>query len=444
MYLDEIVAAQHRGQARGIPSVCSAHPDVLRETLRLAPQFRMPALIEATCNQVNQFGGYTGLTPSAFVKWIRDLAAENGVPSQGLILGGDHLGPSVWQNESSESAMHKAVDLVREYVHAGFTKIHLDCSMRLGDDPPAGPGPAQTAERAAALAAVAEESSRGDLRYVIGSEVPLPGGAIRDEEAAEAVTSVDTVRESMELHRQAFLARGLESAWERVVAIVVQPGVEFGDDFVLGYDPGKAQSLSRFIETQAIVYEAHSTDYQSPAALGSLVRDHFAILKVGPALTFAYREAIFALAAIEDDLLPPSDRSNLIEVLDQTMLRDPLHWKKYYSGSPAEEAFKRRYSRSDRIRYYWGRPEVQAALQRLIQNLQSREVPPALWLEHAAPAAAAITERGATSERRRRHLGAYRQPASPLLRGLHPGDRCFDGRSLCFANRKPRPDFLGR
>jgi D-tagatose-1,6-bisphosphate aldolase subunit GatZ/KbaZ len=311
-----------------------------------------------------------------------------------LILGGDHLGPSVWQNESSASAMHKAVILVREFVQGGFTKIHLDCSMRLGDDSPAGPSPAQTAERAAALAAVAEESSHGDLRYVIGSEVPIPGGAIHNEGTAEDVTSVDTVRESMELHRRAFVTRGLQSAWERVIAIVVQPGVEFGDDFVLGYDPGKAESLRRLIETQGIVYEAHSTDYQSPESLGRLVRDHFAILKVGPALTFAYREAIFALSAIEDDLLPASDRSNLIEVLDQAMLRDPLHWKKYYPGSAGEQAFKRRYSRSDRIRYYWRQPEVEAALRRLVRNLQSREVPPALWLQHAAAAAAALTEQG--------------------------------------------------
>jgi D-tagatose-1,6-bisphosphate aldolase subunit GatZ/KbaZ len=394
MYLDEIVAAQHRGEAKGIPSVCSAHPDVLREALRLASRFGMPALIESTCNQVNQFGGYTGLTPSRFAAWIRSLATEHAVPPDGLILGGDHLGPSVWQNESSRSAMYKAIDLVREYVLAGFTKIHLDCSMRLGEDPPMGPGPAQVAERAADLAAVAEECSHGNLRFVIGSEVPLPGGAIRDDEPAK-ITSVDTVRESVEFHRQAFHSRGLQSAWERVVAVVVQPGVEFGDDFVLDYDPRKAQPLSRFIETQSIVYEAHSTDYQSPESLGRLVRDHFAILKVGPALTFAFREAVFALAALENELLPVPERSNLPEVVDQAMLRDPQHWKKYYPGSAAEQAFKRQYSRSDRVRYYWGQPDVQAAFQRLMANLQSRQIPLQLWLQHGGKTAAALAERRA-------------------------------------------------
>lgn len=69
------------------------------------------------------------------------------------------------------------------------------------------------------------------------------------------------------------------------------------------YHREEAQTLSRFIEAQpGLVYEAHSTDYQSREALRALVEDHFAILKVGPALTFAFREAVFALAAIEEVL----------------------------------------------------------------------------------------------------------------------------------------------
>ena len=86
--------------------------------------------------------------------------------------------------------------------------------------------------------------------------------------------------------------------------MVVQPGVEYGDDHIFDYDRAAAAELSRFITTQpGLVYEAHSTDYQTPAALRALVEDHFAILKVGPALTFAYREAVFALELIEREWL---------------------------------------------------------------------------------------------------------------------------------------------
>ena len=36
MYLDDIVSAQKRGEARGITSVCSAHPHVLKQTLKVS------------------------------------------------------------------------------------------------------------------------------------------------------------------------------------------------------------------------------------------------------------------------------------------------------------------------------------------------------------------------------------------------------------------------
>ena len=76
MYLDELVAMQKRGEARGIVSVCSAHPYVLKQTLKA---FERP-LIEATCNQVNQFGGYTGMTPADFARNVRRIAEENELP----------------------------------------------------------------------------------------------------------------------------------------------------------------------------------------------------------------------------------------------------------------------------------------------------------------------------------------------------------------------------
>ena len=89
-----------------------------------------------------------------------------------------------------------------------------------------------------------------------------------------------------------------------VVAAVVQPGVEYGDDMVFKYNRPLASDLSREITRhKSLVYEAHSTDYQSEADLKALVEDHFCILKVGPWLTFAYREALFALESVEIEIL---------------------------------------------------------------------------------------------------------------------------------------------
>lgn len=405
MVLDEIVKAQKRGEAKGIPSICSAHPYVIKQTLKVFKTFRVSPLIEATCNQVNQFGGYTGMTPKDFVAYVRGIAEETNFPFEDVILGGDHLGPNVWQDEPAESAMQKSEQLVRDYVQAGFVKIHLDPSMRLGDDPQGALDVEVSAKRAARLAKAVEQSlpsprgkgagGEGVLRYVIGTEVPTPGGAHEHEEGVN-VTKVEDARQTIEVTREAFYREGLQSAWERVAALVVQPGVEFGDDFVLEYQPEKARELSRFIEGKSMVYEAHSTDYQTRQALKNLVRDHFAILKVGPALTFAFREAVFALAMIENELPPTEERSNIIPVLDDVMMQHPEHWKKYYRGDEAAQAFRRRYSLSDRARYYWARPEVQNALERLMKNLGGRTLPYALLSQFVGEAnlsAAQVIER---------------------------------------------------
>jgi len=391
--LDDLVRAQKRGEARGLASICSAHPWVLKAAMSRAgtgttTRGEGPVLIESTCNQVNQFGGYTGMTPADFVRFVRSIAAENNLPPERLILGGDHLGPGVWQNEPALSAMQKSADMLRAYVQAGYTKIHLDTSMKLGDDDPSRPLDVELAARRTAwLAKVAEETiakipnpSQG-LRYVIGTEVPTPGGAAMHEENI-SVTKVEDARRTLEVTRLAFLQEGLEAAWERVIALVVQPGVEFGDDFVLDYNPAAARHLARFAETTSLVYEAHSTDYQGRENLRNLVRDGFAILKVGPALTFAFREAAFALALMEDELLPADKCSHLVEVLDEVMLRQPDHWQKYYHGDEIAQRLARKYSLSDRLRYYWSSPQVQSALAMLLQNLGERPLPQGLLSQY--------------------------------------------------------------
>jgi D-tagatose-1,6-bisphosphate aldolase subunit GatZ/KbaZ len=382
-FLDEIIVAQKLGKARGAVSICSAHPYVLEAALRLGVELDTVVLIEATCNQVNQDGGYTGLTPSQFASRVRGMAQTSGLPLQRLVLGGDHLGPLVWENEPAEQALVKARQMVQAYVRAGFTKIHLDASMPCAGDPER-LSVETIAGRLAALALAAEEAAAGRtaLRYVIGSEVPPAGGARPGEEPLRLTTSIDAA-ETLHVTRRAFSAAGLEAAWERVIGLIVQPGVEFGDHSVHEYARPAAAELSQLIEqTPGIVYEAHSTDYQTRLALSQMVEDHFAILKVGPALTFAFREAVFALEAIEQILFEDAQCSHIREALEQAMLANPAFWNKHYRGSPGELRFARLFSLSDRVRYYWNAPAVQQAFARLLENLESRATPLSLLSQY--------------------------------------------------------------
>lgn len=341
--------------------------------------------IESTSNQVNQFGGYMGMTAADFAAYAKSIAAEVRFPAEKIILGGDHLGPNAWQKEPAKVAMEKAVELVRSCVLAGYTKIHLDTSMRCADDPADKHGALNeqmVTDRATDLCAAAEEAyaqlpaTAAAPVYVIGTEVPVPGGEKADH-AGLSVTKVADAERTIAIAREAFHKRKLERAWERVVGVVVQPGVEFGDSTVFPYDRAKARELSKAIEKhENLVFEAHSTDYQSARALKELVEDHFAILKVGPWLTFAFREAVFALAEIEREWLDGKKTpSRIRETLEEVMLENPGYWKPYYSGDEAALKFARKFSYSDRSRYYWPNPKVDAALKSLLQNLSKPSIP---------------------------------------------------------------------
>lgn len=384
------VVRRHRdGEAVGIASVCSAHPLVLEAAVAQAVADGSILLVEATSNQVDQFGGYTGLRPVDFRDVVLQTAERGGLPADRVVLGGDHLGPNVWRDRGAEEAMGHAVDLVRAYVEAGYAKIHLDCSMPCaGDDPT--PGDAVVAERAARLARAAEETARAtfgtsDLVYVIGTEVPVPGGA---HESIDELTptSADAARATLLAHRDAFTTAGVGDAFERVVALVVQPGVEFDAERVVDYDRERTQELRRVVDDPVapplLVLEAHSTDYQTTERLTQLVEDHWAVLKVGPGLTFALREALFALAAIEDQLLPAEQASHLVEVVDRVMVAQPSWWRGYYEGDDRAQAIARRYSYSDRLRYYWPEPAVAAAQARLLANLDASGIPLPLLSAH--------------------------------------------------------------
>ncbi len=382
MILDEIKRKEKEFGVGGITSVCSANRYVLKAAMLFDKESSNKVLIESTSNQVDQFGGYTGMTPSDFIEYVKEIAEEVQFPIERIIFGGDHLGPNVWQKEDSESAMQKAEDQIRAYVSAGFRKIHLDTSFSLADDDKSKPlAPSVITERAARLCKVAEQtfSSLNDNSekpvYVIGTEVPIPGGA-QEEEESVTVTTPEDLQETIELSKKAFYNRGLEEAWERVIAVVVQPGVEFSDTQVFNYNRNDAIKIKSKIEEYSnLLLEAHSTDYQNVKGLSEMVEDHFGILKVGPWLTYAYREALFALAEIERELVDSEKSSNFRSEIDKVMIESPKYWENHYHGTEKEIELARSFSYSDRIRYYWTNEKVIKIVNKLMNNLSEVEIP---------------------------------------------------------------------
>jgi len=386
---EELTSARAGGEARGLYSVCSSHPLVLEAAVRRVAANGLPVLVEATANQVNQDGGYTGMRPADFAARLDALCDACGAPKGRVLFGGDHLGPYPWRRLPEEAAMAKAEELVRSFVVAGARKIHLDASMALGGDQGHALRMEVATARAVRLCAAAEDARRSlpagaaPPVYVIGTEVPVPGGARgseEDEDSGPVPTRPEDFLGMVALHEELFIEAGLAEAWKRVVAVVVQPGVEFDSSGVSPYRRDRAAGLTAALDTRpSLGFECHSTDYQSDDSLRELVEDGFRFLKVGPALSFALREALVGLGAIEGELLGVSGRNRVLAAISSAMRGDDRDWKGYYDPG---DALALAYSLSDRVRYYWGRPELAAEIDRLFAALEGRTAPSGLLSQY--------------------------------------------------------------
>ncbi|MBU2888076.1 class II D-tagatose-bisphosphate aldolase non-catalytic subunit [Celeribacter halophilus] len=381
--LDKIIDENRNSGGAALPSVCSAHPDVLTASILLAVELDRPLLVEATSNQVNHKGGYTGLTPQDFITNLRNRAQDLGLRPELLLFGGDHLGPQAWKSQEADSAMAEAEQMIAAYVKAGFTKIHLDCSEGCKGEPAAlSDGPA--ASRAAHLAKVAEEAAPDPsaLRYIVGTEVPPPGGARHDDEGI-APTSPKRATATLKAHEEAFAQLGLQDAFSRVRGLVVQPGLEFAPAHIEHFPMESDDNLSSVLSPYpALCFEAHSTDYQYPEVYAELAKRHFAILKVGPALTFAWREALYALSHV---MVWMQGGPHISEVMEGLMTDAPESWQGHYHGTPEQQHLLRHFGYADRIRYYWTLPKALEALHELKSGFDALSPPLPLLAQYFAP-----------------------------------------------------------
>ena len=389
--LRQIIARNRSGEPVAIPSVCTAHPEALEASLTLAETLDQPVVVEATSNQVNQDGGYTGLKPADFIAFVQGIAQRAGVSPTRILFGGDHLGPQAWRKLPAAQAMEKAHRMVADYAAAGFSKIHLDCSEGCAGEPAQLPDDI-TAARSAALAetALRHAPNRDRLLFVIGTEVPPPGGARTDDHGDIPPTTPASATATLAAHQAAFTALNLPL--HQIGGLVVQPGVEFSPMEVhhlpMQRDPGLLSTLDAWPN---LCLEAHSTDYQHPAAFPRLAELGFAFQKVGPALTFAWRAALYALDALRSQCGWATGPS-LADEMEAVMLADPGYWQGHYHGTSAERRVERHFGLADRIRYYWPQPKAQRAVARLFADLDGKTLPgPALGAHFRAEEVASAT-----------------------------------------------------
>ena len=131
------------------------------------------------------------------------------------------------------------------------------------------------------------------------------------------------------------------------------------------------------------------------------------------------REALYALADIEWQLIPASQQSRLPEVVEQIMLAQPEHWQRYYHGDTHTQKMLRIYSYSDRIRYYWGDPAVQKSVATMMNNLNRVAISETLISRYFPAQYGAVRAGNLAAEPIALVFDAIRETLRPYARACH-------------------------
>ena len=411
--LAETISRHKAGESVGVYSVCSAHPTVVEAAIAQAAADGGYVLIEATSNQVDQFGGYTGLRPADFRDLVLGIADRAGFARERVVLGGDHLGPNRWQRQAAEpgDGQRRGADrrLRRGRLHQDSPRLqHV---VRRRSRGPCRRGRGRAAPRDCCgwprTAARPHRFGRPGVRHRHRGARPRRGTRNAERTRPDARPTAPSGPSTPTARRSPNWAwptsgQGSSPWW----CSLASNSTTSTSSTTCTAPPPSCGTCST--TEPNLVFEAHSTDYQRPAQLRELVEDHWAVLKVGPGLTFAMREALFALARIEAELAPGPSESNLIEVIERRMLADPTHWQDYYEGDPLTQRTARRYSYSDRLRYYWADEQIEAARLALLTNLDRIGIPLPLISQFLPDAVRPDTQRSARTVR----AGAGHRPGA--------------------------------
>jgi D-tagatose-1,6-bisphosphate aldolase subunit GatZ/KbaZ len=344
--------------------VASVLPDVIAAALRQARDHDMPALIEAPADEVNRFGGSSGLTPDGFAALVRGIAASQNLDRVPLILGAAGLGPLPTAGLGREAALLRAEREVMDFAAAGFTRLQFH-----GPD----------AESVARLVAAAEASAPAPAALCHA----LPADFVPDGD----VTTPETLARALDLHEAAFAGAGLGPAvWRRVRTVVVRLGLGYGPTYVERFDMEQPDLLSAVLQDRdRIALEVRGADYQTASACADLTRRNVAVLGLGPALSFAWREALYALSHVHGWT---SGSAHVSERMEALMLADPAAWgaddpATAHLATDAQQRMLRHFGFLDRIRHYW--PRARPELEAMADDLQASGMPYPLLLQYLPP-----------------------------------------------------------
>ena len=380
--LIDIMEANCRGERKGIYAVGSHNSTILEVCFQQALVDGSPVLLEISANMLVLPGQSGKTSPADFIKRVKNIAAEAEFPQDRLFFGVNDLGPSLWQDESDESALKKACEFISEIVGLGFNKLGIHAGEPLKGDPV---GETLTQEiiiaretvlYQAAERAAAKLPDEEKPLYVIGVHPRQEAGRVEDQ---RRMVNRKDIEDAVDQFAQTAEAAGLPDIKERLPAARIFLGTGYDSENIIPFDSSLLKELGGCVcRDRSVVLEAPQTDFQSQIVLDKLVDNHFAVLSVGPELTYAMREALFSLALMENETMlgkPGVYLSNYIIELDRAMQSAPQHWQEYYTGNGFEQLVARKYSFYDRSRFFLENKDVRKMRKRLYDNLTANPVP---------------------------------------------------------------------
>ena len=339
-----------------LPSFCSSNFDVLKSIMIFAKYQNFPVLIESTSNQVNQYGGYSGLKPFQFEKKIRRLAKFIKLNNKSLMIGGDHLGPLPWKDLDEATAMKNSKKLVKDCLKAKYKKIHIDTAIICRGEKKIDRH--TVIQRCDEILSVFSKKDFDNVFLVIGTEVPFAGGG---HTIKSSPTTFESIKEEIDLYSTILKKK-------KKFALVIEPGIGFGNFSVI---QAKLKNFGKrliFSKKNNFVYEAHSSDYQKISSLKKLVKNNFKFLKIGPELTYFYAKSIFKMEEFEKKIYK-NNFSNIKNIILKEMKNNNSYWIDYYKAKKKKLDNLKFNSYLDRLRYYWSSKNILNSKKKLFINI---------------------------------------------------------------------------
>ena len=365
--IERIIALRENdGIHLALLAVCPNSDAVLEASIKAAARNNTPMLFAATLNQVDRDGGYTGWTPSEFVKYMNDYAEKYNV-KDGLYPCLDHGGQ--WLKDMHtrdklifEETTREVKASITAMLEAGYQLLHIDPTV---DRTIEGAPPVEVVvERSLDLIAYAEsERKRLDLppiAYEVGTE-EVHGGLV----------DLSNFEHFLKLLFEGLESHGLEDA--KPAFVVAQVGTDLHTTV---FDKNAAQRLYEIVSPYRALVKGHYTDWvENPADYpltgmgGANVGPEFTAVEYDALMSLVERENILCRSALR--VQPSGFMDALARAVDTSN-----RWQKWLQ--PDEKNYeldeltpeRRNWMLRTCARYIWTAPEVLEARTRLYENLR--------------------------------------------------------------------------